>query len=81
MTQTVLTFFSIVGFDFFPRNWFYLMYPSLKFLNKEKNLHKTAASVLFFSDHTDSLNLFSLGVIVRYKQSNEVLLSLLFPDS
>jgi hypothetical protein len=29
-----------VGFDFFfpPRNWFYLMYPSLKFLNKE-NLH------------------------------------------
>ena len=30
-------FFSIVGFDFFsPRNWFYLMYPSLKFLNKEK---------------------------------------------
>ena len=30
-------FFSIVGFDFFfPRNWFYLMYPSLKFSIKKK---------------------------------------------
>ena len=39
MAQTVLTFFffSIVGFDFFfPRNWFYLMYPSLKFSIKKK---------------------------------------------
>ena len=36
-----LFFFSIVSFNFFfpPRNWFYLMYPSLKFLNKENNLH------------------------------------------
>lgn len=36
-----VNFFSIVGFDFlfspFPGNWFYLMYPSLMFLNKEKS--------------------------------------------